>query len=125
MALGGGEVRLHRLLRSELESAALAIVASLLKRIEAQVCVIKGVKVVRLRGTGLDVTILASDWERLIPSLEADYFNHSVYPTFSGYGYLSLEELTVEGAPYAQLYQRVYWKLVELFPEDYSNLKEM
>ena len=119
--IAGGE-RFHRIQKSDLDRVAPIIAAGIFKFVQVSRTKTGDVEYVRFLGSGVDLSILASDWDRLMPYIEADYFSSMAYPTYSGYRF-DPSKFPFDGSPYQRMYDRVYDLLVRLFPDDYSNME--
>ena len=82
---------------------------------------------VRLLGRGFDVSILGSDWQKIMPYIQDGTFNPTLVPTAPQTGYLNpniqYDSATLDDRDQL-FYERVLHILQGLFPEDYptSNL---
>jgi hypothetical protein len=79
-------------------------------------------EIVRLKGLTFDVSILTSDWEKIIPYLQDGSFSPYLYSEGGSYKVLHPEVQTSTTEDF--LYQRILGILKMLFTEEYpiSNL---
>lgn len=119
--------RPHHLLRTDLPVVARAIVAVVRKQGHARAGVLRQVPYVRLLGRDFDLSILGSDWEKILPYIQDGTFDPIIVPASPQTGYLSpdtqYDSATLDDRD-SLFYERVLRILQGLFPGDYptSNL---
>jgi hypothetical protein len=89
--------------------------------------VFAGMEIVEFMGEGLDVVVLAADWDKIMPYVQDNSFNPLIYPASPQDGRLHPErelDLSVIDVGDRPLYTRVLGILDTLFPEPFptSNL---
>lgn len=115
-------IRPGKLLKSNTPDVAKAIV--LFATGEAQVVrdFRGGLEYVRIWGERVEVVVLASDWDLILPYLRDGYFEDAIYPTPRTVVRDPMwDDPVLETSPYRPMYDRVLTKLQELFPDDYPN----
>jgi hypothetical protein len=86
-----------------------------------------GMEIVEFLGDGLDVVVLASDWDKIMPRVQDNSFNPLMYPSAPQDGRLHPErelDLSIIDVGDRPQYMKVLSVLETLFPEPYptSNL---
>ena len=115
--------RLSRLRVTDLPNVARAIVAFTRGHAKSEEYLRHGVAFVRLFGVGVDVNVLVSDWEKIVPALQSGQWNPAVTPVARAFAAPNAEA-SVADLDDPDLYRRVLQTLQLLFTEDFptSNL---
>lgn len=110
--------RPSRLRIPDLPDAAKAIVAFTRGHAKSSDGVQHGVGFVRLYGIGVDINILASDWNRIVPYLQSGAWNPAVTPVAREFASPD-SPASIADTDDPDLYRRVFQTLQLLFTEDF------
>lgn len=84
----------------------------------------KNVDYVELSGTNIEVLILRSDWDKILPLVQEGAFDPLVDPVESGVAYsdpkIAYNEPVLDRAD-RRLYNRIVGSLYDLFPETFPT----
>jgi len=81
-----------------------------------------GLEYVRFTGSTVNVVVLASDWDLVLPYVRDGYFESSIYPTPRTVVRDPMyDDFSLETSPYRPMYDRILTTLQMLFPDDYPN----
>jgi hypothetical protein len=120
MRIGGN--RPGKMLRSELPALAKALV--LFSTGNAQVVrhFRGGLEYIHFTGDRVDVVVLASDWDLVLPYVRGGYFESVIYPTPRTVVLNPMyDDPSLETSPNYPMYERILTTLQTLFPDDYPN----
>lgn len=112
--------RLSRLRIPDLPGVAKAIVAYTRGHAKSAEYVRHGVGFVRLYGIGVDVNVLVSDWNKIVPYLQSGAWNPRVTPVARAFAAPNAEA-SIADTDDPDLYRRVLQALQLIFTEDFPT----
>ncbi len=116
--------RIVRLRKEDLPELARAIVAVVRGRARAGIACVKNVAYVELKGSATDALIIRSDWEKILPYIQDEFFNTQVAPAAQSGRYadhkVAFSEPILDRAD-KPLYDRIVGILSGLFTDTFPT----